>query len=96
MFDVVADYPIQAINWHDRETPPSLHEALTRFPGALVGGLHRIDTMLRGTPEQVHAQVQTAQEETDGKRLIVGTGCVMWTNTPTGNILAAREAVNPL
>lgn len=95
MFNVVADYPIQAINWHDRETPPSLREALTRFPGALVGGLHRIDTMLRGTPEQVRTQVQAAMEETGGKRFIVGTGCVMWTNTPTGNIVAARVAVNP-
>jgi uroporphyrinogen decarboxylase len=94
MFDLVADYPVQAINWHDRETPPSLGEALPRFPGALVGGLHRIDTMLRGTPEQVRAEVQTAIEETAGQRLIIGTGCVMFINTPLGNILAAREAAD--
>jgi len=94
MFDLVADYPVQAINWHDRETAPSLGEALPRFPGALVGGLHRIDTMLRGTPEQVRAEVQTAIEETAGQRLIIGTGCVMFINTPLGNILAAREAAD--
>ena len=94
MFDLVADYPVQAINWHDRETSPSLGEALPRFPGALVGGLHRIDTMLRGTPEQVRAEVQTAIEETAGQRLIIGTGCVMFINTPLGNILAAREAAD--
>jgi uroporphyrinogen decarboxylase len=94
MFDLVADYPVQAINWHDRETPPSLGEALPRFPGALVGGLHRIDTMLRGTPEQVRAEVQTATEETAGQRLIIGTGCVMFINTPLGNILAARDAAD--
>jgi uroporphyrinogen decarboxylase len=95
MFDLVADYPVQAINWHDRETPPSLREALPRFPGALVGGLHRIETMLRGTPEQVHAELQSALEETDGQRMIIGTGCVMFTNTPLANILAARQAVDP-
>lgn len=22
MFDLLADYPVQAINWHDQETPP--------------------------------------------------------------------------
>ena len=93
MFDLVADYPVQAINWHDQETPPSLGEGLTRFPGAVVGGLHRIETVLRGTPEQVRASVQAAIADTGGHRLIVGTGCVTFTNTPLGNIRAAREAV---
>ncbi|MBC8449274.1 MAG: uroporphyrinogen decarboxylase [Chloroflexi bacterium] len=93
MFDLVADYPVQAINWHDQETPPALGEALERFPGAVVGGIHREATMLRGRPEQVRAAVQAAIEATGGRRLIVGTGCVTFTNTPVGNIRAAREAV---
>jgi uroporphyrinogen decarboxylase len=58
-----------------------------------VGGLHRWDTVLRGTPEQLRAVVQAAIEETGGRRLIVGTGCVAFTNTPVANIRAAREAV---
>jgi len=94
MFDHVADYPVQAINWHDRETWPSLREALPRFPGALIGGLHQIDTMQLGTPEQVHAEAIEAIEATGGLRLIVGTGCVTWVNTPLGNILSARTAVD--
>lgn len=93
MFDLVADYPVQAINWHDRETAPSLAEAKSRFRRALIGGLHRIDTMLRGTPEQVRAEIRTAIAETGGQRLIIGTGCVMLLTTPVGNIRAAREAV---
>ncbi len=94
MFDLVADYPVQAVNWHDRETAPALSEALPRIGGALVGGLHRIDTMQRGTPDQVRAEVRAALEATGGRRIIIGTGCVMFVNTPLGNILAAREAVN--
>lgn len=93
MFDLVADYPVQAVNWHDQETPPSLGEALERFPGALVGGLHRWDTVLRGTPEQVRDHVRAAVAETGGRRLVVGTGCVTITNTPLGNIRAVRETV---
>lgn len=96
MFDQVADYPVQALNWHDRETPPSLGQALERFPGAVVGGLHRLETMVRGTPEQVQAEVAEAFEQTGGRRLIVGTGCVMFLTTPLGNIRAAREAVERL
>ena len=93
MFDLVADYPVQAINWHDQETPPSLPEAMTRFSGALVGGLRQWETMLRGTPDWVRAEAQAAIEETGGRRLIVGTGCVTPITAPLGNIRAARESV---
>jgi uroporphyrinogen decarboxylase len=93
MFNLIADYPVQAINWHDQETPPSLREAMDHFPGALVGGLRQWETMLRGTPDWVHAEVQSAIEETGGRRLIVGTGCVTFITSPVGNIRAAREAV---
>jgi uroporphyrinogen decarboxylase len=93
MFDLVADYPVQAINWHDRETPPSLREAMNRFPGLLVGGLRQWETMLRGTPDQVRSEVRTAIEETGGRRLVTGTGCVTPITSPLGNIRAAREAV---
>ena len=94
MFDLVTDYPVQAINWHDRETAPSLRQATERFQGALIGGLRRTETMLRGTPEQVEAEIRDAEQQAGGKRLIIGTGCVIFTNTPLGNILAARSAVN--
>ena len=95
MFDLVADYPVQAINWHDQETPPSLREALSRFPGALVGGLRQWETMLRGDPDRVRAEVRAAIQETNGRRLVIGTGCVTPITAPAGNIRAAREAIIP-
>ncbi len=93
MFDLVADYPVQVLNWHDRETSPSLREALARFPGALLGGLHRLETMVQGTPEEVRTEAWEALEQTAGRRIILGTGCVLFLTTPLGNIRAAREAV---
>jgi uroporphyrinogen decarboxylase len=95
MFDVLADYPVQVINWHDRETPPSLSEALQRFPGAVCGGIRQIDTMLRGTPEQVQAEAADAIRQTGGRRFILGTGCVTQVASPSGNIMAARRAAEP-
>ena len=94
MFDLVADYPVQAVNWHDQETPPSLKDALTRFPGALVGGLRQWETMMRGTPDQARTEVRAAVEQTGGQRLIIGTGCVTPITAPWGNIWAVRESVN--
>ncbi|MBN1485811.1 MAG: uroporphyrinogen decarboxylase [Chloroflexia bacterium] len=93
MFDLVADYPVQAINWHDQETPPSLGEAQGLFSGALAGGLHREQDLLCGTPERVRDRVRAAIEQTGGCRLIIAAGCVMLIPTPVGNIRAAREAV---
>jgi len=93
MFDVCADYPVQAINWHDRETPPDLNEGLKRFPGAVCGGLRQWDTMVRGTPEDVRAEALDAIRQTRGRRFILGTGCVTPIVSPTSNIRATRQAV---
>jgi len=93
MFDLFRDYPVQAINWHDQETPPSLREALGRFPGAVVGGLGRLDTIVRGDPDEVIAQARAAISQTGGMRFILGTGCVTPIVAPISNIRAARQAV---
>jgi uroporphyrinogen decarboxylase len=93
MFDLLADYPVHAINWHDQETPPSLKAALDRTDKLLVGGLGRIETMMRGTPEDVRAKVADAIAQTQGKRFMLGVGCVTMIVTPWGNIAAARRAV---
>lgn len=93
MFDLVADYPAQVINWHDTETPPTLNEALSQTRMALCGGLRQWTTMVRGTPDSVCAEAKTAIQATNGRRFMLGTGCVTPIIAPTGNILAARRAV---
>lgn len=92
-FDQVSDYPVAVLNWHDRETPPDLAQALGRFPGAVCGGLRQWDTMVLGDPARVHAEAADALRATGGKRFILGTGCVLPTTAPRGNILAARYSV---
>jgi len=93
MFDLIAQYPAQVINWHDRETPPTLAEGQDRFNGAVCGGWRQWDTMVLGTPESVRAEAQDAITQTGGRRLILGTGCVTPTTAPRANLRAAREAV---
>lgn len=93
MFDLVADLPIQIINWHDRETAPSLAEGKERFPGVVCGGLRRYESIMLGTPESINAEARDAIEATAGERLILGTGCVTPIMAPHGNLLAARKAV---
>ena len=93
MFDAVADYPVQVINWHDRETAPPLADGKLKFGGAVSGGLGRWDPMHNGTPVEVREQARRAIEETNGRRFILSTGCVIMTTTPLSNIRAAREVV---
>lgn len=93
MFDYFLDYPVQAINWHDRDTLPSLRQARERFPGVLCGGLNRQETVTLGTPEAIYAEARDAIDQTDGLRFILGTGCVTPIIAPYGNILAVRQAV---
>jgi uroporphyrinogen decarboxylase len=93
MFDLVAGYPVQAINWHDRDTEPSLAEAKKRFEGVVCGGLQREETMVLGSPERVMVEATDAIWATKGERFILGTGCVLSTIAPRANILAARQAV---
>ena len=93
MFDLVADYPVQVINWHDRETWPALAEGQKHFAGAVCGGLQRWDVVVRGNPDQVREQASDAIAQTGGRRFILGTGCVTPVVAPASNIRAAREIV---
>jgi uroporphyrinogen decarboxylase len=93
MFDQLSNYPVAAINWHDRDTYPSLKEAVVRYSGVLCGGLQRERTMVLGTPEEVMAEARNAIQTTQGQKFILGTGCVLPIIAPHGNILAARRSV---
>jgi len=93
MFQKFIDYPVQIINWHDRDTYPSLTEAKDLTQRILSGGLQREKTMVLGNPIQVIAEARDAIQVTQGTRFILGTGCVLPTIAPHANILAARNSV---
>ncbi len=92
MFDLLTDYPVQVWNWHDRETPPTLRDALPKIKGAVCGGLERDATMLLSTPTTVKERIADAIKQTGGHRYIIGTGCVTRVTTPLANLRAARAA----
>jgi uroporphyrinogen decarboxylase len=93
MFELAARYPIQALNWHDRESPPSLAQGQEVFQGAVSGGLEHWEDLLRGGPDQIRARVADAIAQTAGQRLIVSSGCVAPVNAPFSNLRAVRQAV---
>jgi uroporphyrinogen decarboxylase len=93
MFDRLADYPVQVVNWHDRETPPTLRLGQMRVKGAVLGGLRQWETMLRGTVGDVRREALDAIQQTGGRGFVLGTGCVTPITAPWANLRAAREVV---
>ena len=90
MFDLVADYPVQLVNWHDRESGVSLSEGLAQINGAASGGIDHW-SIHQESPEQTLIEALDAIEQTGSRRLLLGTGCVVMATTPLRNLRALRE-----
>jgi uroporphyrinogen decarboxylase len=91
MFDLLADYPLDAVHWADRAGPPTLEEARSLTSKAVSGGL-AVQTLLSGTEEQIVDEARDAIAQTDGRGFVLGAGCVINTRTPSENLRAARRA----
>jgi len=88
-FEQVSKYPVQIINWHDRETPPSLTQAQKIFKGTLCGGLSR-ETLVYKTAQEIRKEKEDAVQQTGGRRLLISTGCVVPIIAPHGNFTSAK------
>ncbi|MGQ0509653.1 MAG: uroporphyrinogen decarboxylase family protein [Betaproteobacteria bacterium] len=91
MFDELAGYPVDLVNWHDRLTAPTLKAAAGRFKGALVGGVEELGLLVKGSEAEVRAQARDAIAQTGGRRLLLGPGCVAGIAAPEHNIRAVIE-----
>jgi uroporphyrinogen decarboxylase len=92
--DMISSYSdhFAIINWHDRETQPSLIEAQGIFKGAACGGVSQ-KTIVTSNSRQLLSEVDDAIAMTNGQRIIIGTGCVIPIITPIGNIMTIRQSV---
>jgi uroporphyrinogen decarboxylase len=91
-FELASLLPVQVVNWHDRDTAPSLSGGLASFAGAVCGGLGQ-ETLVFDTSNAVEHEAADAIRQTGGQRFILSTGCVVPVIAPHGNIRAARRAV---
>lgn len=91
-FSLLPQLQFPIVNWHDRETYPTLAEAQALFDGVVCGGL-RQDTLVYENQAEVQKEAAGAIQQTGGTRFMLGTGCVVPIIASHGNILAARKSV---
>ena len=91
-FSLTSSFGFPMVNWHDRETPPNLESARKEFAGVVCGGL-RQETLVFGDQVEVGKEAAEAIQQTQGKRFILGTGCVVPVMASHGNLMAARNSV---
>jgi uroporphyrinogen decarboxylase len=93
MFKFASQLPVQAVNWHDRGTEPTLLQAKLQFNGVLCGGVSASEHIHLGTPAAVRDAARDAVIQMNNKRLILSADCVIPITSPLSNIRALREVV---
>jgi uroporphyrinogen decarboxylase len=92
-FDLVADYPVHAINWATvNQDNPTLAEGKARTSLAVIGGVDEDGVLQTGRPEEVNAAAQEAIRSTGGERMLLAPGCATQMDVPAANLHALRRA----
>jgi len=92
MFDLIADYPVDVINWATCSSGVTLALARGMTDKPLAGGLS-LEVLLNGTEDDVMDQVQDAIAQAGPRGFILAPDCVIKGPTPDANLAAARRAV---
>ena len=104
-FDKIAlNYPINCINWHDRQTKPSLEEAREKYNICFLGGirevpyfvgrvLHYDSILYKSTISEVYEHCLEAINSVDKLGIILGPGCVVYPKTNEENLDAISDIV---
>ena len=94
-FDLIAAYPVQAINWAATvEGNPDLREGKMRSGKAVMGGISEKTVLKNGSSDQVQEEVAKALELTDGRHFLLAPGCSIPPETPARNLEAIRRALS--
>lgn len=108
MFELIANYPVPCINWHDRWAGPDLKKARTLTGKCLLGGLREVpsfdgagkktaESILKtGTAGELLAHIREAVEAASWRKLIIGPGCVASQDLPPDQLRAIRGALDAL
>lgn len=106
MFETMCRYPLPVLNWHDRQDGPSMAEAKKLTDKVFLGGLREgpaiVDNRLvydsimsdaHVDAAAIEAHIHEVMDVMEGKRLLIGPGCVADPHSSAANIAAVRKSV---
>jgi len=91
-FHILAGYPGNVLNWHDRAVGPDLKTVQGNYPDCCVAGGINEKEIPGMSAEAVAAQVADARQQTNDRHLMIAPGCVIPVATPEANLRAAVDA----
>ena len=91
-FNLLKNYPCNAISWEDKLVEPTLKEAKKLTDKCLIGGIDHLNARVC-SPEEIIREGRDSIEEVHGKGLILAPGCTFPADTPEVNMLAMKTAV---
>ncbi|MBV9125720.1 MAG: hypothetical protein JO112_20415 [Planctomycetes bacterium] len=91
-FQRFAGYPVQALNWADRQAGPAIREIAGWLRPALCAGLDHRDTLARGSPDDCLRELHDAIAQAGGRPLMIAPGCTFDPEVvPPENLHALRR-----
>lgn len=93
-FNLLDEFEFPIVNWHADEGTPSLAAARHGDGRVLCAGL-RQQAFADADAQTIQAECASALAQTQGHRIVLGAGCVLPHAAPHGNLLAARNSVEP-
>lgn len=94
-FDLLASYPIHAINWASEASGnPDLRDGQRRSGKVVMGGLSQGAFQKGTSPSQAQDEVGSALEATGGKHLLLAPGGSLTPDVPTKSLNALRRALS--
>ncbi|MFX1454341.1 MAG: uroporphyrinogen decarboxylase family protein [Promethearchaeota archaeon] len=92
-YELATKLPIDAINWHDQQTDPTLSEARKIFKGGLLGGLNPEAWEEFTNPQDISSLITSVYNNFKGQGLIMSPGCVIPQNVSDLRIKIATETI---
>lgn len=76
MMDVMIDYPVQGISWHDRRVDHQMVDIRKKTDKILIGGIDEANVLVR-SDEEIIMHAQEAISQVEQNKLILAPGCVL-------------------
>ena len=95
MFEKIAKYPCNCINWHDRWVAPGMAEARKLSDKCFLGCINE-KWLSQAKPEEIRSHIKEGVLAAGRTGLMITPGCVAQLDTPKINFYAARIAIEGL